>query len=364
MIKYIDEFRNKKAAGYLINEINKYSQIKNINIMEVCGGHTLTIMKYGLKELLPENINLLSGPGCPVCVTPQSYIDEAVALSKKKGVIITSFGDMLRVPGTKSSLLNEKSGGADIRICLSSMDAINIAGYNPDNDIVFLGIGFETTAPTIASSIQFAKKNKINNYSVLTSLKTMPEAMESLLKDDKVNIDAFICPGHVSAITGTGIYADIPCKYKKPCVVSGFEPTDMLEAVLMIVNQINNNTAFVENQYSRVVDNEGNIIAKNILNDVFEPYDAKWRGIGIIKNSGLKINKKYEEYDAVKKYSINIKKDNNIGTQCICGNILKGINKPDDCKMFAKSCTPLNPIGACMVSTEGTCNVYYKYKKV
>lgn len=328
--------------------------------MEVCGGHTMSIRKFGIPSLLPKNIKLISGPGCPVCVTDKKFIDHAVALSRVEEVIITTFGDLIRVPGSTSSLEKEKANGNDIRIVLSSLDALEIAKSNPDKKIIFLGIGFETTAPTSAATILEGEKQKVNNFYLLSSHKIMPPAMSALI-DEGVKIDGYICPGHVTTITGTDIYNDIPKLYNLGCVVSGFEPTDILQAILMLVKQIESNSPKVEIAYKRAVKQEGNPIAKKIMNDVFETKDDWWRGLGILEKSGLSIRKKYESFDASKVFDVKIEKTIEI-TGCICGEILKGLKSPKDCKLYSKVCNPVNPIGACMVSSEGACHAHYKYK--
>ncbi|MCK4688706.1 MAG: hydrogenase formation protein HypD, partial [Candidatus Marinimicrobia bacterium] len=301
MVKYIDEYRDPQISNSIARSIKKIMPDSAINLMEVCGGHTITIFKYGIQKLLPDNLNLISGPGCPVCVTSNDFIDRAIAISYLDNVIITTFGDMIRVPGSDSSLLKEKASSADIRICYSPMDAVDIAKNNPDREIVFLGIGFETTAPTVAASILTAKSKSLNNFSVLSSHKTMPEAMKALLDSGEVALDGFICPGHVSTITGIGMYEFIARDYKMPCVVSGFEPVDMLETIFMLIKQITEECSEVENQYIRSVKPEGNTKAVKLMNEVFESTDMPWRGLGVIPGSGLKIRDKFQKFDAYKK---------------------------------------------------------------
>lgn len=358
-MKYIDEYRNKELVLKLAEQIKKTSK-KNISLMEVCGGHTHSIHKFGIPSLLPDNIKLLSGPGCPVCVTSSKFIDQAIEYGKINDVIIATFGDLVRVPGSSSTLQKEKARGKDIRIIYSSLDAVDIANNNKNKKIIFLGIGFETTAPTTASLILRAKEEHVKNIFIYGSHKIMPPAMQVLI-DEGVKIDGYICPGHVSVITGSKIYDFIASKYKVGCVVAGFEPVDIMQAILMLVNQIENNDKKVEIQYKRAVKREGNIKAKKIMNKVFELKDDSWRGLGMIKNSGLKIKKEYIEYDA--EYNFDIVLEEIIDVKgCICGEILKGIKIPKDCMLFAKKCCPENPIGACMVSAEGSCNAYYRYQ--
>ena len=357
-MKYISEYRDKELVMKLVEQIRKAST-KPINLMEVCGGHTMSIQKYGIPSLLPETVNLISGPGCPVCVTDRKYIDHAIALARLPEVIITTYGDLIRVPGSTTSLDREKSKGADVRIVYSILDAITIAKENPNKKIVFLGIGFETTTPPTAVGILNASEQKISNFSVLTSHKIMPPAMAALI-DEEVKIDGYIAPGHVSTITGSGIYEDIPEKFKLGVVISGFEPVDLLQSVLMLVNQIENKDFKVEIQYSRVVKPEGNLIAQQMVDKVFESRDEWWRGLGVLKDSGLKIRDEFAQFDAEKVFDVEIEPTRE-DKGCICGLILKGMKKPKDCKLFGTACTPSDPVGACMVSSEGSCYAYYRY---
>lgn len=359
-MKYIDEYRDKKLVLELIKQIKKAST-KKITLMEVCGGHTMSIQKFGIPSLLPENIKLVSGPGCPVCVSSRKYIDQSVAYARLSDVIITTYGDLIRIPGSTSSLDVEKAKGADVRIVYSVLDALKIAESNPDKKIVFLGIGFETTAPSSAVGVLNAHKAGIKNFFLYSSHKIMPPAMSALI-DEGVKIDGYIAPGHVSTITGSGIYKDIADIYKLGCVISGFEPVDLLRSILMLVKQFENNDPKVEIEYSRVVKPEGNIKAQQMLDEVFELQDEWWRGLGVLPLSGLKIRKKYREYDAVEMIPVEVettKEDRG----CICGEILKGIKNPKDCKLFATVCNPSDPVGACMVSNEGACNAYYRFNR-
>jgi len=360
-MKFIDEYRDKKLISNILKKIDSLKLKYIPTLMEVCGTHTMAIFRNGIPKLLEGKVNLISGPGCPVCVSPNSYLDRAIALSKNPNHIITTFGDMMRVPGSTSSLEKAKASGADIRIIYSPLNAIKIAEENKDKKVIFLGVGFETTAPTIAMTILEAKKKNIKNFFVLTSLKTIPPAMKILVDSKKLNIDGFICPGHVSVIIGAKAYEFISRDYKIPCVITGFEPFDIVQGIYMLLNQISNAKAKVEIQYNRAVNYEGNTKAQEIMSDVFEPSDADWRGIGTIKNSGLKINDEYKEFDAINiKIAVELTKE---AKGCICGDVLKGIKKPSECKLFRKVCNPMNPIGACMVSTEGTCAAYYKYSE-
>lgn len=357
-LKYIDEFRDKKLVQDLAAEIKKISR-KKISIMEVCGGHTMAIQKFGIPSLLPGNIELLSGPGCPVCVTSNKFIDSAVALSRLDDIIITTYGDLIRVPGSSSSLDNEKAKGADIRIVYSTLEALEIARNNKNKKVVFLGIGFETTAPSSAIAILEASKQNINNFHLFSSHKIMPPAMAALI-DEGIKIDGYIGPGHVTTVAGAKMYAGLAEKYNLSIVVSGFEPVDIMQSIYFLVRQRENARPSVEIQYKRVVTEEGNTKAQQIINEIFETRDDWWRGLGVLKDSGLGIRKKYEFFDAEKQIAVNVEPTKE-PKGCICGEILKGLKKPDDCKLFRKVCSPSNPVGACMVSNEGSCQAYYNF---
>ncbi|MBC8316056.1 MAG: hydrogenase formation protein HypD [Bacteroidetes bacterium] len=359
-MQYIDEYRNKELANRLIEKISSLTS-KEMFFMEVCGGHTWAIQKFGIPSLLPEKIKLLSGPGCPVCVTSKKFIDQAVAYSRLNDVIITTYGDLIRVPGSTSSLNEEKSNGADIRIVYSILEALQIAKDNPSKKIVFLGIGFETTAPGSAAGIINAAKEKVTNFFLFSSHKIMPPALAALI-DEGVTINGYIAPGHVSTITGSHIYDDIPEKYGVGCVVSGFEPVDILQSIYMLVKQVYDNKFKVEIQYKRVVKPEGNVKAQKIMNEVFSFRDDWWRGFGILKNSGLGVNERYHDFDAERMIPVDV--EETIEEKgCICGEILKGLKTPGQCKLFATVCTSATPVGACMVSHEGACNAYYRFNK-
>ncbi|MCX6286668.1 MAG: hydrogenase formation protein HypD [Bacteroidetes bacterium] len=358
-MKYIDEYRKKDLILGISDEIRKISK-KEISLMEVCGGHTMAIHRFGLNSLLPPNIHLLSGPGCPVCVSGQHFIDTSIAYSKLPGLIITTYGDLIRVPGSASSLEKEKAKGQDIRIVYSVLESLEIAGKNPEKKVVFLGIGFETTAPLTAAAIVEAKKREILNFSVLSAHKVMPPVMKALVMEG-VKINGFIAPGHVTAITGTGIYRDLPEKFGLGVVVSGFEPLDMMQSVLMLVNQIEAGKPKIEIQYLRVVQKKGNPIARTLMNKVFELKDDNWRGLGLIPLSGLKIRPGFSAFDAEKLFPLEVPAAPE-PKGCICGMILRGLKTPPDCRLFEKKCTPADPVGACMVSGEGTCSTYYKYR--
>lgn len=362
-MKYLEEFRDPKLAKTLAAEIAKSAEgLPEIKLMEVCGSHTMAIARYGIRKLLPENIKLISGPGCPVCVTANSYLDKAIALSRLPDVIITTFGDMMRVPGSTSSLEKERSKGSNIKIVYSTMDAINMAINNPDQQIIFLGVGFETTAPTIAASIIKASKLKLLNYSVVCAHKTMPKPMEAIASGDKVDLKGFVCPAHVSTIIGSRPYEFLVNKYNKACVIAGFEPLDVLEAVNMLINQIRDGKPDVQIQYSRVTTIDGNPAALDIMNSVFDICDTEWRGLGIIPESGLKIKELYQQYDADLKFNVEVEPTQE-ENGCICGDVMQGISSPTDCPLFGSVCTPEDPVGACMVSSEGSCAASYKYEQ-
>lgn len=361
-MKYLNEFRQKelvdkltKGIGHLMADIGR-----KVTLMEVCGTHTMAAFRYGIKDLLPANLHLLSGPGCPVCVTANDYLDRAIAYARKEGVIVATFGDMVKVPGSSSSLAEEASNGAEIRVVYSSLEALKIAQENREKKVIFLGIGFETTAPTVASSILTAGEDKLSNYFVLSGHKIMPPIMRTLAQDHELKIDGFICPGHVSSITGSKIYEFLSRDYGIPCVVAGFEPIDILQSIYLILSQIKSGQAKVENEYNRAVTWEGNLKAQTLMAEVFKPESSNWRGIGKIEQSGLKIKGKYESFDVEKRYPVSIEKSRE-NPGCICGDILRGLKTPLDCRLFRKVCHPSHPVGACMVSAEGTCTAYYKY---
>ncbi len=331
--------------------------------MEVCGTHTVAIFRSGIRNILPQNISLISGPGCPVCVTPDRDIDLAIEIARKDNVIFTTFGDMMKVPGTISSLERERAMGADIRVVYSSLDALDIAIKNPQKLVVLFGIGFETTSPTIASIIISAYKENISNFLALSAHKLIPPAMKILLDSGEVKIDGFICPGHVSTIIGSKPYQFIPENYGIPCVISGFEPLDILQSILMLVQQIENNEAGVEIEYNRVVHPEGNSVALKILDEVFAVGDAEWRGLGIVPKSGLYIKDKYRQFDALSVFDISVNTYAK-SEECLCGEVLRGSIIPTDCPLFGEACTPDNPVGPCMVSSEGTCSAYFRYGRL
>ena len=360
-MKFVDEFRDIKTVENLAKKINAAVTGK-WTIMEICGGQTHTIMKYGLQEFLPEKITLVHGPGCPVCVTPLEIIDKAHHIASREDVIFASFGDMLRVPGSNTDLLKVKAEGGDIRIVYSPLDAVKIAEENPNKNVVFLAVGFETTAPANAMSVSEAKRRKLNNYSILSSHVLVPPAMHVILSSPKNLIQGFLAAGHVCTVMGYEEYIPVAETYKTPVTVTGFEPVDILKGILATVKQLEKGKFTVENEYKRLVKREGNTAAKKAIFEVFEVTDRNWRGIGEIPLSGLKIKEKYEAFDAEKIFELkDYKKDE--PKVCIAGEIMQGLKKPNQCPASGKECKPENPLGAPMVSSEGACSAYYRYKK-
>jgi len=357
-MKYIDEYRNAEYVQILVEKI-KNEVRGEVSLMEVCGGHTWAIQKFGIPTLLPKEVKLLSGPGCPVCVTSRSYIDQAVAYSRLPDTIVTTFGDLIRVPGSTSSLNEEKSKGADVRMVYSILDAIKLAKENPNKKVIFLGIGFETTVASTAAGMFNAKNENLKNFFLFSSHKIIPPALGALI-DEGVKIDGYIAPGHVSTITGSHIYDDVVKTYKVGCVISGFEALDILQSIYMLVKQINTQNFGVEIQYSRVVKPEGNVKAQKIISEVFSLRDDWWRGLGVLPQSGLRLSDAYKNFDAELHFDVEVEKTKE-EKGCICGEILKGLKTPKDCKLFGKICTNANPVGACMVSHEGACNAYFRF---
>ena len=328
--------------------------------MEFCGSHTVTIFRYGIRQVLPPTLEMVSGPGCPICVTANADLDKAIALAQIPGVIIATFGDMLKVPGSYSSLERVKAEGADVRMVYSTMDALKVAEENPSKSVVFLGVGFETTAPTIAASILQAEERKMRNYYVLSLHKLCPPVVRALLNSGEVKLHGLICPGHVSAIIGSHPWEFIARDYGIACVIAGFEPLDILQCVAMLAAQIENGESRVEIAYRRGVSPEGNLQALKLMEQVFEPCPAQWRGMGEVPNSGLKLRKRYQHFDAEAAFDITLGPTYE-PKGCICGDILRGVKTPLDCRLFGKACTPEYPVGPCMVSSEGSCSAYYLY---
>jgi len=361
-MRFQDEFRDRKLVAIMADNIRRMAlKLKQpVSFMEVCGTHTMSIYQYGIRSLLPEQVRLVSGPGCPVCVTPVGYVDTALACTADPGVIVATFGDMLRVPGSSSSLMEQRALGADVRIVYSPLDAVALAGSNPDKRIVFLGVGFETTAPTVAASILEAARRGLANYCVLASHKTMPRPMEILTADPELNLAGYLCPAHVSTVIGGNAYRHLAETYHIPCVVTGFEPADVMQGIEMLLAQVIKGESRVEIQYRRAVTWEGNPKAKAILERVFVPCDAAWRGLGVLPDSGLSIRPELAAFDAASVLGL----EETVGQEnsaCRCGEVLKGKLDPFDCPLFGGVCTPEAPVGACMVSSEGTCAAAYKY---
>ena len=361
-MKYIDEYRDPALARGLFTRIDQLAEKldRPITIMEVCGSHTAAIGRFGIRKLLPSRIRLISGPGCPVCVTAIQDVDRALFLAGQENTVFATFGDMLRVPGTDgASLQKARAVGADIRVVLSALDCIVLAETCRNKEIIFMGIGFETTSPTVAAVVKTCLKKKIQNLSVFSVHKVIPPAMKILIQDPALRIDGFLCPGHVSTIIGAEAYRFIP-EAGRAAVITGFEPVDILEGIAVILSQILENKKEVAIQYGRGVRAEGNIRAREILAEVFRAERSEWRGLGAIPDSGLAFREAYQAFDAQKKFQIPVLRSEEI-KGCSCGDILRGVKSPDECPLFRHACTPLNPIGPCMVSSEGTCAAYYQY---
>ena len=358
-MKYLSEYRNPELVEKYLNRLHAITT-QPWTIMEVCGGQTHSLVKNGILNLLPEQIRMVHGPGCPVCVTPLNLIDKAIYLAEEKNVVLCSFGDMLRVPGSKKSLLETKADGADVRILYSPLEAVKLAEENPDREVVFFAVGFETTAPANALSVVHAIRSNVSNYSILASHVLVPPAIEAVLTDPENLIQGFLAAGHVCAIMGMEEYYPIVDKYNVPIVATGFEPVDLLQGILMTVEQLEKGESNVDVQYSRVVNQQGNAQAQDIISRVFKVTDREWRGIGNIPMSGYQVRQELENYDADKKFSINIAKAPECA-DCIAGQVLRGLKKPHECSQFGKGCTPVNPLGAPMVSSEGACAAYYHF---
>lgn len=365
-MKYIEAFRNgafaKSLAEKIASQVNPHRQYR---LMEFCGGHTHAIHRYGLPSLLPNNVEMIHGPGCPVCVLPMARTDKAMALAALPNVILCSYADMLRVPGTgQKSLLHAKALGADVRMIYSADDALNIAQANPQKEVVFFAIGFETTTPPTACVIKRAKKLKLNHFSVFCNHVLTPVAMDSLLQSNEVKLDGFVGPAHVSIVIGSQPYEAVCHQYQKPIVISGFEPLDLLHSILLLIQQINAGRCEVEIQYTRAVNRLGNVKSQQLIADVLEIRDQfEWRGLGDIPHSALKIKPAYAEFDAEQRFELpdTVAAEHK---QCLCGDVLRGVKKPTECKLFSKVCVPENPLGSCMVSSEGACAAVYAYGRV
>ena len=360
-MKYLSEYRNIEDTQKVLKQLEK-SVSKPWNIMEICGGQTHGLVRNGLLELLPDKIRMIHGPGCPVCVTPLEIIDKAIRIAQRKDVIFCSFGDMLRVPGSEKDLLGVKAEGGDVRILYSPLDALKIATVNPEKQVVFFAIGFETTAPANAMAVKEASRKGISNFSILSSHVLVPPAMEAILSNPLNKIQGFLAAGHVCTVMGYEEYLPIASKYNVPIVVTGFEPVDILQGIYRVILQLEKGSAEVENAYGRVVTREGNHQAKKLLKEVFKHTDMKWRGIGSIPDSGFRLAPGYETYNAEEIFDVGhiVQQESD---KCIAGEVLQGLKKPGDCPAFAKECKPEHPLGAPMVSSEGACAAYYRFKK-
>jgi hydrogenase expression/formation protein HypD len=360
-VKYVDEFRDAEAVGIVAKAIRK-AVTRPWAIMEICGGQTHSIVKFGIDELLPKGITLIHGPGCPVCVTPLEYIDRAIAIAARPDTIFCSFGDMVRVPGSGKDLLTAKAEGADVRIVYSPLDAVEIARQNPSKRVVFFAVGFETTAPATAMAVYQARMAGVKNFSLLVTHVLVPPAMRLILRSPNVKIQGFLAAGHVCTVMGYGQYESIAKEFRVPIVVTGFEPFDILQGILLCVQQLEAETCEVQNAYTRVVRHDGNVLAQDLVGQVFVPVDRQWRGIGLIPQSGLALSEGYREFDAERIFDVGHITASE-SPLCISGEVMQGIKRPMDCPAFGKECTPQHPLGAPMVSSEGACAAYFQYRK-
>jgi len=359
-MRFLSEYRDAELTQKAVKQLQKITT-RPWKIMEVCGGQTHSLVKNGILDMLPDPIDMIHGPGCPVCVTPLNLIDKAIHLVEEKGVILCSFGDMLRVPGSEKSLLEVKASGGDVRILYSPLEAVNVAASNPDKEVVFFAVGFETTAPANALSVEHAHKRGIKNYSILASHVLVPPAIEAIMSDEQTAINGFLAAGHVCTIMGYEEYFPLVEKYRVPIVVTGFEPLDLLQGILLVVEQLESGRHELVNQYARVVKREGNKQARDVMYRIFEVVDREWRGIGTIPKSGLAVSAAFADFDANVKFDVAIDSASE-PEECIAGQILKGIKKPGECAMFGTQCTPSSPMGAPMVSSEGACAAYYHFR--
>ena len=360
-MKFVDEFRNRDLVKPLLRRLHERAATlrRPVAFMEVCGTHTMAMFRHGLRQLLPPQVRIVSGPGCPVCVTSQRDIDTAVGLADQPDCIVTSFGDMLKVPGTEASLGSRRASGRDVRVVYSILDALAIAASNPAQRVAHIAIGFETTAPTTAAALVRARREKISNFFIHSVHKLVPPALHALLRNPRGRIDGFILPGHVSTIIGVRPYQTIARRYRTPCVITGFEATDMLQGLLMLIEQMQKKTARVETQYRRCVHPNGNPIARGLMNEVFVASDTEWRGLGILPKSGLALRRAYRSFDILREVEVVLPRPR--PNACQCGEVLQGVILPAACSLFKKKCTPDKPLGPCMVSSEGTCAAYYRY---
>jgi hydrogenase expression/formation protein HypD len=363
-MKYVDEYRDKKQCLRLASLINAQVKKNNYKIMEVCGTHTAAIHNFGLKNLLSKRIELISGPGCPVCVTSDGYLRNVLNLLKRKDILLATYQDMVKVPVDHTSLEQEKSRGADVRSVQSALEALDLARNNLKREVVFLGVGFETTAPGTAIAIKIAQKERIENFSVYSAHKVIPEALLALCADKTLEIEGFLLPGHVSVVIGVKGYRPVAKQVKIPCVIAGFQPLDILLSIYRLIEAINSKKPILENEYQRIVSENGNPRAKALLQEVFQKQDSLWRGLGVIPQSGLGIRKSFEKFDAFKKFKLKNEMISKVsGSSCLCADVLKGKLTPSACPLFVKKCNPLSPQGPCMVSREGTCRTYFEYRQ-
>jgi hydrogenase expression/formation protein HypD len=359
-MKYVDEFRDADLIRSIAERIGALAP-PPCALMEVCGTHTMAIARYGLRQCLPEGVRLISGPGCPVCVTAQPAIDHFIALGRVPGVILTCFGDMIRVPGSESSLEQAQADGADVRVVASAMEALALAQSHPDREVVFFGVGFETTAPSVALALRDAREQGVANFSALSAHKLIPPALRALASADDVRIDGFICPGHVTVIIGAAAYRFLPDEFRKPCVVAGFEPVDVLLSIESLLQQIRDGSAGVVIEYRRAVSEDGNPRAREVVSEVFQPADTEWRGLGTLPMSGLTIRDEFAAHDAARRFDVAVPAESP-SKGCRCGDVLRGLIEPPECALFGVACRPAHPLGPCMVSSEGSCAAYYRYR--
>jgi len=360
-VKHVQEYRDPELTRSLAAAISRASR-RPVRFMELCGTHTMAIARHGLVDMLPPTVELVSGPGCPVCVTATEEIDRAVKLARQPGVVVATFGDLVRVPGSRSSLARERAAGARVQVVYSALDALELAMAEPSREVVFLGIGFETTAPTVAAALEMARAKGVENFSLLAAHKLLPPAIDALLAGPELGLDGFLCPGHVTTVIGTDAYLPVAEEHGLACVVSGFEPADILASLLMLVRQVEEGRPRVEIQYRRAVSPQGNRRAQQLMARVFRPVDAAWRGLGVIPRSGLEPAPDYADWDARRRFDLEVPPAQD-PPACRCGDVLRGLCRPPECKLFARACTPTSPVGPCMVSQEGTCAAYYKYRR-
>ncbi len=360
-MKHVDEFRDPDLTRAIAQAITQASR-KPVRFMELCGTHTMAIARHGLTRMLPATVELVSGPGCPVCVTATEEIDRAVKLAGLENVTVATFGDLVRVPGSQATLAQRRAEGAQVKVVYSALDALELAAAEPTRQVVFLAIGFETTAPTVAAAVLMAQKRGLANFSVLAAHKLLPPALKALLSGPSLGLSGFLCPGHVTTVIGIEPYQAVAQEHGLACVVSGFEPVDVLGSILMLVRQVEEGRPRVDIQYARGVSPQGNPQAVALMNQVFTPEDAPWRGLGVIPLSGLGLRPEYARFDARRRFDLEVPPASD-HPGCRCGDVLRGLVRPPDCKLFDKVCNPMNPLGPCMVSMEGTCAAWYKYRR-